>query len=127
QKIQTIMARFSHHATILPAHDFQASLDFYTKLLGFDCTFQWGTPLSYAVLKREGVSIHLTLRDQPVQAPENVSCYIFCEDVAALFETFRESGVPFFEQLNTTDYGMKEFVVKDPNGLRIAFGEGQQA
>ena len=117
------MAQLSHHATILPVTDMQRSLDFYTKKLDFTCSFTWEEPVSYAVLKRDRVSIHLALQDKVVIAPENVMCYIFCEDVESVYKALQNRQVSFEESLNQADYGMKEFVIKDPQGFRIAFGQ----
>ena len=65
----------------------------------------------------------MALQDQPVIAPDNVMCYIFCEDIEAVFEELQEKQVVFEAPLNQADYGMKEFVLKDPQGCRIAFGQ----
>ncbi len=117
------MASLSHHATILPVNDMEGTLDFYTTQLGFECTFRWETPTTYAVLKRDGVSIHISLQDYPVEAPKNVSLYIFCHDVAQTYREFSDKKVNFYEPLNTTDYQMKEFIILDPNGFKIGFGQ----
>ena len=117
------MTKLSHHATILPVNEIEPSLRFYVDLLGFTCTFTWEDPVSYAVLKRDGVSIHLSLQDQPVQVAESTSCYVFCHDVEALSEEFKAKGIAFHEPLNTTDYRMKEFAVKDPEGHKVCFGQ----
>ena len=117
------MSEISHHATVIPVNDIEASLDFYTKKLGFDITFRWQDPTTYAVLKRDGASLHLALQDHPVNVPSNVSMYLFCYDVEALYREYTDRGVTFHESLNTADYKMKEFIVTDPAGFKIAFGQ----
>ena len=101
------MVYLSHHATILAVNDLQRSLDFYTQQLGFTCTYTWEKPISYAVLKRDGVSIHLALQDHEVVVPKNVMCYMFCKNVEVMFEELQFRRVHFEEMLNQADYGIK--------------------
>ena len=57
------------------------SLNFYQDKLGFELTFTWNDPIDYAVLKRGGVNIHLTLTHDDLK-PSQVhrSLYIFVHD-----------------------------------------------
>ena len=50
--------------------------------------------------------------------------FIFCSGIEEIYQTLVDKQVPIVEPLNRTDYGLKEFVIKDNSGYRIAFGEG---
>lgn len=113
----------SHHAAILPTSNIEAGLEFYTKKLGFECSFQWENPPTYVVLKRGGVSLHLALQDDPLDAQHHVKAYLFCQDIELFFQELQHKGVQFESAINDTDYGMKEFVLIDPSGHRIVFGQ----
>lgn len=85
----------SHSASILPSTDIQRSIDFFVNKLGFEITFTWNKPITYAVLKRdETVSIHL-VEKEPAHLINSIhtSLYIFSHDVEALYEEFRTTGV----------------------------------
>ncbi|MEM7369419.1 MAG: VOC family protein [Bacteroidota bacterium] len=115
---------FSHAASILPVADLDTSMNFYRDKLGFEITFTWEDPPSYAVLKRgEGVSIHLVRReDQLSPSDRHTRLYIFVYDVDALYKELRDNGLQIPDSLFDTDYGMREFEIHDPDGYRICFG-----
>ena len=118
------MSRLSHLAVILPLTDISTTLNFFVDKLGFSKHFQPEAPLDYAVVKRDGITINLSLVDNPPQLLPNNSAYIFCEDITGLFKEYQDKGVPFREPLSSTDYGMREFVLELPSGHRLAFGQG---
>ncbi len=116
---------FSHAATVLAVKDVETSLAFYRDQLGFEATFTWEEPASYAVLKRgEGVSIHLTSSPNPPSQGDHTAMYIFVYDVEALYQEYVGRGVDMDTPLGERDYGMKDFDLLDPDGYRICFGQG---
>lgn len=119
------MPGLSHHATILPVSQMERSLGYYVQQLGFECTFQWEEPPTYAVLKQDGVSIHLALSDDPIPLNSHARIYIFCSDVDKLYQLLQKRSIEFIQELNTADYHMKEFQVIDPDGHILVFGMGQ--
>ena len=118
------MSRLSHIAVILPLQEMTPTLDFFVERLGFRIYFQTQDPVDYAVVKRDGITVNLSLVQEAVPVTTSNSAYIFCEDVRDLFEEYQGKGVSFTEPLNLTDYGMHEFVLEVPSGHRLAFGEG---
>lgn len=118
------MGHLSHIAVILAVDNMSPVVAYFVQLLGFQVYFQTQNPVDYVVLKRDGITINLSLVDTPISVPLNNSAYIFCQDVAAIYQEFQGKGVSFREELNTTDYGMKEFVLELPSGHRLAFGQG---
>jgi len=108
---------FSHAATILAVKDIQKSIDFYTTKLGSQMTFSWGNPVSYSVLKRGGVSIHLSTKlDDHIPSKEHCILYIFVHDVAEIY--------PQCLQTNVTLLNSPEAHDLDPDGYIISFGKG---
>lgn len=46
-------------AAVFTVRDISASRDHYRDVLGFDITFEWGTPLHYVCMCRDEVQLHL--------------------------------------------------------------------
>ena len=114
--------QFSHAATIFPVTDPVSSAQFYRDKLGFDITFEWGDPVDYVVLNREeAVAVHLSKAAQS-SATESTSLYVFVHNVDSLHEEFVSKGVEIYTPIDTRDYGMRDFDVKDPDGYIICFG-----
>lgn len=116
---------FSHAATVWPVKDMEASLSFYRDLLGFEVTFTWEEPITYAVLKRGNISINLVVRDDmPSDYQPLASLYIFVHDLDALWEEFTSKGAKVINPIGNRDYGMRDFDLEDPSGYKIVIGKG---
>lgn len=115
---------FSHAASIFPVADLETSMNFYRDKLGFEITFTWEDPPSYAVLKRgEGVNIHLVKReDQVMPSSRHTRLYIFVYDVDAVYQELKERGLQLSQAPSDTEYGMRELDIQDPDGYLICFG-----
>ena len=114
----------SHAATVLSVSDMKQSLEFYTKVLGFELTFGWNEPVDYAVLKRGDVSIHLTSGVESGQISKNPVLYIFVYDVDLLFDEIVAKGGEVKNDPGDREYGMRDFDIEDPDGYMITFGKG---
>jgi uncharacterized glyoxalase superfamily protein PhnB len=108
-------------APVLHVKDMTAALAYYRDKLGFKVTFSWKEPPRYVCLRLDDVAIHLNSYVPP-EGPSHVA--IFCTGVDALHERFVARGVAIAEPLTNEAYGMREFAVIDPDGHRLAFGQG---
>lgn len=115
---------FSHAATVFPVKDVEKSMRFYSEVLGFNINFKWGDPVSYAVLKRGEVSIHLTQKEGNSKPSNHTSLYVFVHDVDAVHDEFVTSNANITNPIGDRDYGMRDFDVTDPDGYLLAFGNG---
>ncbi|MFY0689977.1 MAG: VOC family protein [Cyclobacteriaceae bacterium] len=111
----------SHAATVLHVQDISRSLKFYTQM-GFEIIFGWEEPITYAVLKLGDVQVHLS-QSSGTRKP-STSLYIFVHQVDEIYDRLVANGVTTHNQPSTTDYGMREFDVLDPDQHMITFGKG---
>jgi uncharacterized glyoxalase superfamily protein PhnB len=56
------------------------------------------------------------------QAPGSASLYAVTDDPDALYARATAAGAPVIRELNDTDYGSREFSVRDIEGNRWSFG-----
>lgn len=116
---------YSHSATIFPVSDVTASANWYQKYLGFELTFTWEEPATYAVLKaNESISIHLSKSEQPIQPSAQTALLIFVHDVDRIYQTIMGHQLTIETPLGIRDYGMKDFDLRDPDGYLLSFGQG---
>lgn len=108
-------------ATTFHVSDVNASLEFYVGILGFAERFRFG---DYAGIAHGEVQIHLsgpsaTNKKQIGQG----SIYIFCDGVDSYFSEVSARGA--FTQAPPKDYeyGMRDFVIEDPDHNLVAFGQ----
>ncbi|MBT8220537.1 MAG: VOC family protein [Bacteroidia bacterium] len=116
---------YSHAATIIPVNDIRDSIDFYVGKLGFQCTFEWEEPATYAVLNfNDKINIHLSKMDEPVQLRDQTIIYIFVHDVDSVYKSLITMQVAIQNPPKTWDYGMRDFDILDNTGHRLSFGMG---
>lgn len=114
---------FSHASCVLPVSDIDKSIQFYTNKLGFEVTFSWNTSIDYAILKRENVEIHLTLKKGYKKGGfVHTNIYVFVNDIQLLYKEYISKQVAFHRDLNDQEYGMADFDIMDLDGHILTFG-----
>ena len=117
----------------LIADDVNASVDFYTKHLGFKLAASVPETGSYgwAMVERDGVTIMFqSLKSLQEDMPSlNLdkkgspgTFFIKMKGIEELFESLK-GKVDIALEWRVTFYGMKEFGIKDPDGYYLVFAE----
>ncbi|GAA4271177.1 glyoxalase superfamily protein [Aquimarina gracilis] len=115
---------FLHAACVLPVSDMKESIHFYVNKLDFKVTFSWNKPIDYAVLNRENVELHLTLKEGYKKGKFHYSSlYIFVNAIESIYEELISKKVLFNRGLGEQEYGMSDFNLADPDGHIITFGQ----
>ena len=109
------------HASVLYVKDMPASLAYYRDRLGFSVRFTWGEPAQYVCLYLGEAALHLNAYQPP--AATSVVC-IFCKGVDALHDDLAARGANITRETMTHPYGMRDFIVTDPDGHQLIFGQG---
>ena len=68
-------------ATVFVVSDIATSLAYYRDVLGFQVTFEYGQPLSYACLCRDEVALHLLASSRTKRLPGHGAICVFVRDV----------------------------------------------
>ena len=109
-------AQFVQGAPVLHVADVSAATAFYRDVLGFTCDFG---DEQYAVVWRDNSAIHFR---QSRGAPAGLHLFQWVRDVDAYHRELRSRGVRVPEPADEP-YGLREFAIEDPNGIRIVFGQ----
>lgn len=107
--------------------DLGRSLKFY-ELLGFRAQRTWGEPPCFAMPRREGFELMLSLAPDPAHVrpngPHGVwDVYLRVGDLGAEKRALEAAGVPIARQPEATVYDMLEMEILDPDGYRICYGQ----
>jgi catechol 2,3-dioxygenase-like lactoylglutathione lyase family enzyme len=100
---------------ILPCGDLDRTAVFWARL-GFAETDRYP---GYLLLNSGDVELHFSQPDQPFSPGE---CFIHVGDARALRNRATTQAVEGVGPIADTDYGLREFVVTDPDGNRVRFG-----
>ena len=114
---------------MLAVTDLRQTIDFYCGKLGFRCRDTFGDPPVWCDLEREGIALMFNAppaedvrRDVPSRSRDYSILYFNVADAAALRAEFAARGVTVSD-LRVTVYQMKEFEVRDPDGIWLWFGQ----
>ena len=107
--------------------DMRRSLDFYLEILGFTQTAYYpieSEPVRTEV-RRDDVAIVLLAETTRVAAETPAftgALYLFPESIEHLADELR-GRAPFAWGPEDTDFGMREFAIRDPDGYTLIFAE----
>lgn len=113
---------------MLSVLDLGQTMAFYTDRLGFRVRSAFGDPPIWCTLERDGVTIMFNqpsaaeMAALPRHTRDYLVLYFYPDDVAALHAAWSAAGLRV-TNLRTTVYGMKEFELRDPDGIWLWFGQ----
>ncbi len=112
----------------LKARDALALIDFYVSTFGFlrTAVYADGDRVGHAQLDwPEGGGIMLGSHEPGAawsREPGTFGAYVVTDQVDEVYARVQAAGAKITRELNTTDYGSREFVVADPEGNLWSFG-----
>jgi catechol 2,3-dioxygenase-like lactoylglutathione lyase family enzyme len=116
------MTRLLKSRTTLGVRDVAASIDFYARALGFEVVVTMGEPANFALLANDDIGLGFTEAAEPAVA-DHACCYVDVEGVEALHQRCVDAGARITNPLTRWPWGNYDFVVADPDGHQLAFGE----
>lgn len=102
----------------LPCNDVPAAVAWYRDVLGFTVNYQQH---DIGVMDRDKARILLIARTEKHTGIG--SCYIYVHDADALYTELTVKGVVIDKKPVSQPWGLREFIVHDPEGNRISFGQ----
>ena len=110
----------------------ESAVRFYTDKLGFELlrmesgNIGGRAAASFAVLALERAALliaHKSLEGGLAMPPGggNIDIRIVIEDVDSVYRRARDNGVDIVQEIAERDYGLRDFIVRDPNGFRLRF------
>ena len=109
--------QFVQGAPVLHVADVAATAAFYRDVLGF--VWDFGDD-AYAVVWRDNSAIHFVRGDA---SPRGVHLFQWVKDVDGYHREIVDRGAKVDEQPTDQPYGIREFGLRDVNGVRVVFGQ----
>jgi hypothetical protein len=104
-----------------------STAEYYRDVLGFQIAGYYGTPPAFAIVWRDDVQLFFNQADQSEvrtgRARGAYDAYFRLAGVDALAAELRARGADILEGPVVRSYEQRELVVRDCNGLVLAFGE----
>jgi uncharacterized glyoxalase superfamily protein PhnB len=106
-------------APIFQVGNLQRSIDFYTRVMGFELGWTAGEPLDRASLCRD--SVEITIETDP--APARARAYIYVSGVDEIYSRAAAAGAQVTVPLADRFYGMRDGRIVYPDGNELHIGE----
>ena len=111
--------QFFQGAPLLLVPDVPATAAFYRAILGFTADPGAETP-EYSVVWRDNAAVHLAQGRHP---PTGVRIFFWVKDVNALYAEVTGRGAAIAVPIETRPYGLRDFSIRDLNGVELVFGQ----
>lgn len=111
--------KFEKSNPILFSSDVKKSLKFYTEVLGFDDSWEWGDPVDFGGIVKDNVEIFFCLKGQGSQG---TWIAIILDNVDEYYEQIKDKDVKILSPPTSHEWNMREMLVEDPDGHVIRFG-----
>ena len=109
-------------ATVFVVKDLRRSVEHYRDALGFRTEFTYGEPAYYAIVERDGVTLHLLAASETKRPPGQGGVYVFVTGVDALYQDLKSRGAKTLNEPKDYPYGMRDFDIHDLDGNHLSFG-----
>lgn len=116
--------------------DVVRTAEHYRDRLGFEIAGYWdgaevhhdaSRPAVFGIVRRGPVAIHLNAGEPPSRPSQAAAgaydLYFNVDNLSSLYTELRARGAEILDGPNIRPYGRREMVVRDCNGLVLAFGE----
>ncbi len=114
--------RLGRAAPTVPVRDVDVALGFYVGVLGMTETFRNGDPVGFVIVERDRAEIHLDLQRTHRPTTRNV-LHLIVDDADAFHAHVQGRGVRVIKGIRDAEYGMRTFVMADPDGNWIDVGQ----
>ncbi len=111
--------QFYQAAPLLTVPDVMAAATYYQRVLGFQADADVLTA-NYGVVWRDNAAVHFS-----VGANVATGVRIFCwvRDVNQLCQDVQARGAQLLEPIGTRPYHVRDFSIRDLNGIELVFGQ----
>ncbi len=107
--------------------DIEVSCRFFVETLGFTVRFKYGQPAFYALVQRDGARLNLRFVHGPVFHKEAerdlLAASIPVDNIKSLYLEYRAAAAPMHQALKKQPWGLRDFIVRDPDANLILFSE----
>ncbi len=112
--------KFEKSNPILYSKDIKKSLNYYTEILVFADSWEWGDPTDFGGVVKDDVEIFFCLN---AQGNPGTWIAIIVDDVDDYYKIIKDKGAKIISQPANKEWNMREMVVEDPDGHIIRFGQ----
>lgn len=122
----TQLSSWFHYMPHIPVSDVDVSVAYYEEALGFRLAWQT-TDRELSALASGPIEMLMLVPWHGGGPPPPQSGYVYVEDPDALCREYEQAGATIVDPVRSRPYGMRDFVVSDPDGHHFTLGKGEDS
>ncbi len=119
--------KYQSAVPVITTANVQATLDYYTQVLGFSEHFTYGEPPVYAGVKRDCMLLYISHDDKLAATLKSSGLhpdiFLWVQDVDDVFEEHKVRGAKIVEEISDRPWDARQYVIEDPNGYHLKIAE----
>jgi uncharacterized glyoxalase superfamily protein PhnB len=119
--------KYKNAVPVVATDDVRATVDYYSRVLGFSEHFIFGDPPVYAGIERDGVLLYIARDDKMAATLKNSDLhpdiFLWVQNVDTVFEEHKRRGAKIIEEIADRPWDARQYVIEDPNGYRLKIAE----
>jgi len=124
------LKNFSSAVPVIATSDVFGTIRYFEQTLGFKQQWIWGDPPVYAGIRAGGALLYVTydpdLASTIKERRLSPDIFLWVNDIDSVYAHHRASRADITEELATRPWGVRQYVVREPNGYLLKVAESQE-
>jgi catechol 2,3-dioxygenase-like lactoylglutathione lyase family enzyme len=121
---------YSAGVPVIGTADVAGTVAWFEKTLGFEHRWSWGEPPVYAGLQAGGAMLYVCHDPELARAIRELhlapDVFLWVKDIDEIYEQHQANGAEIVEPLAARPWGVRQYVVRDPNGYQLKIAESDE-
>jgi hypothetical protein len=118
-----ILENYTAAVPVISTADVGKTVQYFEQTLGFEQQWIWGDPPVYAGVKAGGAQLYITLDPDLASAIRTrqlaPDIFLWVKDIDRVYSQHRANHANIEEELMTRPWGVRQYVIREPNGYRL--------
>jgi hypothetical protein len=124
------LKNFSSAVPVIATSDVLGTVRYFEQTLGFQQQWIWGDPPVYAGVRAGGALLYVThdpeLASTIRERRLSPDIFLWVSDIDGVYAHHRASRAEITEELTERPWGVRQYVVREPNGYFLKVAESQE-
>ncbi len=123
------LQNFSSAVPVIATSDIRGTIRYFEQTLGFKQQWVWGDPPVYAGIRAGGALLYVTHDPELASTIQErrlaPDIFLWVTDIDSVYAQHRASRADITEELTARPWGVRQYVVREPNGYHLKVAESQ--
>ena len=122
--------KFGLAVPVIAATDVLATVTWFVRTMGFKQQWIWGEPPVYAGIRSGGAMLYISCDPDMAGAIRSrglmPDVFLWVQDIDQVYSQHQAAGADIVEPLSERPWGVRQYVVREPNGYRLKIAESDE-